>query len=156
MTKEEFALHYHEIQLDLTLFRRTGRSFQDFFELIMQKADASFMMVKPMGRIGDWKADGFSSITKTVHQCYAPEDMTGTKAAAKVKEDFDGARERWKDKMCGWNFVWSSHAALPPQVIAALAELKQKFPDLRMDRSHWQSWPVDNRSDLVFDVADQG
>ena len=51
MTKEEFALHYHEIKLDLELFRRTGKSFQNFFELVMQKADASFVMVKPMGKI---------------------------------------------------------------------------------------------------------
>lgn len=135
MTKEEFALHYHEIKLDLELFRRTGKSFQDFFELIMQKADDSFVMVKPMGRIGDWKADGYSTKTGTVYQCYAPEEMTGTKAAAKVEEDFDGARNQWKAKMRGWNFVWSSDSALPPQVISKLADLKTKFPQLTIDHT---------------------
>jgi hypothetical protein len=121
--------------LELELFRRTGKSFQDFFELIMQKADASFVMVKPMGNVGDWKADGYSTETGTVYQCYAPEEMTGTKAAGKVEEDFNGALNYWKDKMRGWNFVWSSESALPPQVVATLADLKIKFPHLTIDHT---------------------
>jgi hypothetical protein len=60
MTKEEFSLHYHEIRLELELSRRTGQSFQDFLEQIMQKSDPSFLLVKPMGREGDWKSDGYS------------------------------------------------------------------------------------------------
>jgi len=124
MTKEEFSSHYHEIKLQLELSRRTGTSFQDFFEQIMQKADPSFTMVKPMGKEGDWKADGYSVNSKTVYQCYAPEEMTGPKAAKKLEEDFEGAFTHWQDRMQRWIFVWSSEGALPPQVVAALASLK--------------------------------
>jgi len=120
MNKEEFSLHYHEIKLEVELSRRTGKSFQDFFELIMQKADSSFVMIKPMGNVGDWKADGYSMQTGTIYQCYAPEELTGPKAAAKTREDFDGARTRWKEKMRRWVFVWSSERALPPQVVSEL------------------------------------
>ncbi len=133
MTFEEFALYHHQIKLELELFRRTGKSFQDFFEQIMQKADPSFIMVKPIGREGDWKADGYSVKTKTVYQCYAPEDMTGPKAAKKVDEDFAGARDRWKEKMQSWIFVWSSERALPPHVVATFATLKGAHPALVID-----------------------
>lgn len=133
MTNEEFGFHCHEIKLELELFRRTGKSFQDFFELIMQKADPSFIMVKPMGREGDWKADGYSANCKTIYQCYAPDEMTGAQAAAKVKEDFEGARSRWREKMECWVFVWSSEGALPPQVVAEFASLKTAYPALPID-----------------------
>jgi hypothetical protein len=133
MTKEEFAFSHHEVRLEVELYRRTGESFQDFFEQTMQKADPCFIMVKPMGKAGDWKADGYSVKTKTVYQCYAPEEMTGAKAARKVKKDFAGARDRWKDRMQSWIFVWSSERALPPQVVAALADLKAAHPKLAID-----------------------
>ena len=133
MTREDFALHYHEIKLELELSRRTGKVFQDFFEQIMQKADPCFVMIKPMGRVGDWKADGYSTRTGTVYQCYAPEDMTGPAAARKIVEDFHGARDRWQDKMRGWDFVWSSERALPPQALAALEDLKMGYPALKID-----------------------
>ena len=134
MTKEEFALSHHELKLELELFRRTGKAFQDFFEQIMQKADPSFIMIKPMGREGDWKADGYSVDAATVYQCYAPEDMTGAAAARKIREDLDGARNRWQGKMHRWVFVWSSERALPPQVVDELASFQAAHPGL--DISH--------------------
>ena len=97
--REEFSLSYHEIKLELELYRRVGMSFQDLFEQIMQKSDPSFLPVKPMGQAGDWKSDGFSLNSGTVYQCYAPEAMTGAKAARKIIADFDGGRNHWKDKM---------------------------------------------------------
>ncbi len=124
MTREEFALHYHELKLGRELSRRTGKAFQDFFEQIMQQADPSFLPIKPMGKEGDWKADGYSTNSGTVYQCYAPEEMTVAKAARKISADFDGARRHWQDKMKRWVFVWNSERALPPQTAALLAELK--------------------------------
>jgi ABC-3C protein len=133
MTQEQFTLYFHETRLELELFRRTGKSFQDFFEQIMQKADPTFIMVKLMGKEGDWKADGYSLNSKTIYQCYAPEEMSGSEASKKVVEDFDGARSRWQDKMRRWVFVWSSERALPPQVISALASLKSAYSALEID-----------------------
>lgn len=134
MTKEEFSLHYHDNRLEVELSRRTGKSFQDYFEQIMQRADPSFQMVKPMGKAGDWKSDGYSASTSTIYQCYAPEDLTAAKAMKKVREDFNGAKERWKEKMRAWTFVWSSAKhGLPPEVVSLLAELKTENPDLVID-----------------------
>lgn len=132
MQKAEFALHYHEMVLQCELFRRNGKSFQDFFELIMQKLDPSFMMVKPMGRVGDWKSDGYSPASGTVYQCYAPEEMTAAASAKKVEDDFKGAKNYWKEKMKRWVFVWSSEVALPPQVAAKFAKLKQEYSTIEI------------------------
>lgn len=133
MTEEEFALYHHETRLELELFRRSGASFQYFFEQIMQKKDPSFLMVKPMGREGDWKTDGYSLNSKTIYQCYAPEEMAAAKAAKKIHEDFDGAKIKWQDKMRCWIFVWSSDRALPPQVVAALADLRSSNSGMVID-----------------------
>ncbi len=133
MTREEFALHHHRLKLELELYERTGKAFQDFFEQIMQKADPSFVMIKPMGREGDWKADGYSMDTATIYQCYGPVDMTGAQAAKKIVEDFNGARDRWQNRMKAWDFVWSSERALPPQAVAALDDLKTGHPALKID-----------------------
>lgn len=163
MTKDEFALSHHELRLELELSRRSGKSFQDFFEQIMQKADPSFVMVKPMGKEGDWKADGYSLNSGTIYQCYAPEEMTGVEAAKKIKEDFEGARTRWQGRMQRWLFVWSSHRALPPQVVAVLADLKLAHPALEISHvgreglwSIVKGLPLADREALLGIVPDLG
>lgn len=109
----------------------------------MQRADSSFIMVKPMGKEGDWKADGYSLESKTIYQCYAPEKMTGVEAAKKIEEDFEGARTRWQERMRRWVFVWSSERALPPQAVAALAGLKATHPELEItDLSRAGLWVI--------------
>jgi hypothetical protein len=91
----------------------------------MLKHDTSFIAVKPAGKIGDWKCDGFSSVSGTVYQCYAPDGIKIAKAAAKVKADFTGARKYWNAEMRAWIFVWSAHEALPPQVLKALENVRK-------------------------------
>ena len=161
MTREEFSLSHHEIKLELELYRRVGRSFQDLFEQIMQKCDPSFLTVKPMGRAGDWKSDGFSLHSGTVYQCYAPEDMTGAEAAKKIIEDFTGGQNHWKEKMLAWVFVWSSDRALPPQVVNSLAELRSKHPNLSIGHigreGLWQivkQFPIEDRIAILGSVPD--
>ena len=55
------------------------------------------------------------------------------KAAAKVKEDFAGARKYWSAEMKVWIFVWSAHDALPPQVLKALQTLREGKHGLSVD-----------------------
>ncbi len=161
MTREEFSLSHHEIKLELELYRRVGRTFQDLFEQIMQKSDRSFLMVKPMGREGDWKSDGFSLNSGTVFQCYAPEELTGAEAARKVREDFVGGLAHWKEKMLAWTFVWSSERALPPQVVNVLTELKAAHPNVLIDHMGreglWQivkQLPLGDRIAILGPVPD--
>lgn len=154
MTSEDFSLHYHELKLEIALLSRTGLSFQDLFEQIMKKHDPSFLTVKPMGREGDWKCDGFSLNSGTVFQCYAPETLTGAEAARKVREDFHGAYEQWQEKMLSWIFVWSSDRALPPQVVNILADLRSHHPHVKIDHMGRQGlWLIVSQLPLLDRIA---
>lgn len=124
MTPDEFSVHYHYLVFKNACHERKGAAFQTFFGNIMHKHDATFISVKPAGKEGDWKCDGFSSGSGTVYQCYAPEGIKIAKAAAKINEDFNGAHLYWKAEMLAWIFVWSAHEALPPQVLKALQTIR--------------------------------
>jgi hypothetical protein len=75
MTTEEIGRHYHYLAFKVACHERKGTAFQTLFEQIMLKHDPSFIAVKPAGKIGDWKCDGFSSVSGTVYQCYAPDGI---------------------------------------------------------------------------------
>lgn len=143
MTAEEFSLHYHRLCFSAECANRTGFAFQDLFEQIMRKFDPSFHPVKPMGRAGDWKCDGYASKTRTVYQCYAPENVNAKRAAEKVSDDFLGAKAAWGDQMKRWVFVWSWQGKLPPQVVAAISEIKESENDVVIeDWSRERLWKV--------------
>jgi hypothetical protein len=125
MTTEEIGRHYHYLAFKVACHERKGAAFQSLFEQIMLKHDASFIAVKPAGKVGDWKCDGFSSESGTVYQCYAPDGMKTAPAATKVKVDFAGAKKYWNTEMKAWIFVWSAHDALPPQVLKTLEEIRK-------------------------------
>ena len=133
MNPAEFGLHYHRLCFEVECHRRKGFEFQSFFERIMAKHDPSFIPVRPTGKEGDWKSDGYSSGSYTIYQCYAPEKLTAQKAADKIKTDFDGAKGKWGSKMKCWVFVWSSYQALPPQAVAAIQEIRKTATSVRIE-----------------------
>lgn len=163
MTPDEFGKHYHYLVFKDTCHERKGAAFQTFFEGLMHKHDATFISVKPSGREGDWKCDGFSSGSGTVYQCYAPESLTATKAVKKVHEDFSGALDHWKKEMVSWIFVWSAYDSLPPQVLKALQTLRSGDHGVKIDdwsREHlWaivKGLPKDMRVELLGHVPQIG
>jgi len=160
-SRAAYVEQFHGLYFKLACHEKTASEFQSFFECIMEKHDPSFIRVKPSGREGDWKCDGFSQETGTVYQCYAPENLTAAKAAAKVREDFDGAKEKWGSNMKRWVFVWSSGRALPPQVVQLLQQLKEDHADVAIDdwnrEALWQivrALPVRDRDGLLGPAPD--
>jgi hypothetical protein len=150
MTPDEFGRHYHSLVFKVACHERKGTAFQTFFNQIMHKHDPSFISVKPAGKIGDWKCDGYSSGTSTVYQCYAPEGIRLEKAAAKVKEDFSGAHKYWVAEMKVWIFVWSAHDALPPQVLKALEVVRNGEHGVSVD-----DWSRDHLWTLVKALSEE-
>jgi hypothetical protein len=144
MNEAEFSVYYHSLMFKVACHEKKAAEFQTFFEAIMQKHDPTFIVVEPSGDEGDWKCDGFSQATGTIFQCYAPKDLdlTAAKAAKKIRDDFAGAKDKWKKKMLEWTFVWSGDGRLPPQATDALLDLKSdnpKFPIHDMGREAlWQ------------------
>lgn len=116
----------HHLLYRLKCLDSKDSAFQKFFERIMVMHDKTFMPVKPAGPEGDWKCDGYSAASQTVYQCYAPNELKTGKTSRKIREDFAGAEQRWAAKMKQWAFVWNSDA-LPPQVVAVLAELSAEY-----------------------------
>jgi len=129
----EFALLHHNREFRLACHECKAAAFQSFFEKIMQKHDPTFISVKPSGREGDWKCDGFSQASGTVYQCYAPENLKETQTINKIKEDFDGAKTKWGSKMKAWVFVWSADNALSPRIVDTLLQLKTDNSALTID-----------------------
>ena len=59
MTKEEKYLA--RIQLKLKFHQADKQIFEDLFTNIKQNEDGNFKQVKPQGRLGDGKCDGFNA-----------------------------------------------------------------------------------------------
>lgn len=144
MNQNEFNLYFHEVLFKNHCHEKQGMAFQIFFEDIMEKKDKSFIRVKPSGRAGDWKCDGYSQISYTVYQCYAPEKLTSKKASNKILDDFEGAKIWWGDKMKEWIFLYSNINKLPAEVINVIQVIKENNIKIAIN-----TWNRENLWDLV-------
>lgn len=81
----------------LRVHESDGQAYEDLFVKIMQYARPKFRPVKPCGKVGDRKNDGFDSEAGAYFQVYAPEDIRKAprKALTKLKGDFKGLKAFW-------------------------------------------------------------
>lgn len=95
MTKEEKRIAL--VLLENKIHRSDGQAYEDLFCDIMEAHNSNFKRVKPQGRIGDRKNDGFDSTTGLYCQVYAPENLHKSEAGAiqKLEEDFAGLILHW-------------------------------------------------------------
>lgn len=115
------------------IYRYKGQQFEDFFVNIMCKNDADFQPVKPHGRIGDRKNDGFNKVTGTYYQVYSPDDTTKsttvTDMVNKLENDFVGLYEHW-NSICKINHYFfvvnDKYAGVAPPVIEKIIELSNR------------------------------
>lgn len=122
------------------IYSSDGQMFEDFFSSIMVKSNPNFTQVKPYGRIGDRKNDGFDKTTGEYFQVFAPQDIhnpsTITEAIAKLDGDFKGLCDYWNDKypIKHYNFVVNDkYRGVPPQLYAKISELEAAYPDIEFD-----------------------
>src|SRR6266851_1457217 len=112
---------WYELKFQLAFRMKVGLEFQDFFASIMERGYPSdFQKVKPYGREGDHKCDGYHQSRLRVFQVYAPEQMHAAKTIVKIEEDFTGAVNHWHGKMQSWVFVHNQWRGIPPQVLDKL------------------------------------
>jgi hypothetical protein len=157
MNREEIVLAWHSLTFRVQCAERTGAEFQSFFEQIMEKLDPSFIKVKPSGKEGDWKCDGWLPDSGTCFQVYAPEDLTVSQTVAKIKDDFAGALKKWKGQMKRWVFVWSAREkGIPAAVLSCLNDLAKDNQEIEVDQwgreRLWQqarTLPENDRIDLL-------
>jgi hypothetical protein len=94
--------------------RLWGNSFQDFFERLMKKVDASFIPIRAHGKEGDWKCDGFSESSGRYFQVYAPRRHNEKEAIRKARRDFEGTAQKWGTKLREWVFVYGQFELSAP------------------------------------------
>lgn len=98
MTKEE--KYISRILLKSKFYQSDKQTFEDLFTKIKQCEDSDFKQVKPQGKLGDGKCDGFNPIKEEYYQVYAPEELTGNEATmlSKMEASITGLIEFWEEK----------------------------------------------------------
>ncbi len=109
-----------------------GQTYEDFFVEVMTKHNPNFEPIKPQGRMGDKKNDGFDKTTGTYYQVYAPEDLTKreNKTLSKLEEDFDGLYKNWNyiSPLKTFRYVLNDkYKGAFPSVHEALSKLESKY-----------------------------
>lgn len=133
---DQYSRAFFEMSLKLAFLTKKGAEYQDFFSTIMEKRHpADFMRVRPWGKVGDKKNDGYLGSRRMLFQCYAPSEMSASECVAKIKEDFQGALPHWQKHFDTWVFVHNSRDGLPPHVVEELLALRETHQPLNI--IHW-------------------
>jgi hypothetical protein len=98
MTREEKFLA--RLILKNKFYEADKQSFEDLFTKVKQNEDSNFRQVKPQGKLGDGKTDGFNDKTGEYYQVYAPEELNGNEATllSKMDKSISGLLSFWEDK----------------------------------------------------------
>ncbi len=143
----------YQMQFEIRFLRSKGDAFQHLFEELMGKRyPADFMACRPWGRQGDRKNDGYLPSARTLFQVYAPNEFAAAETVRKIEDDFAGAKEHWQSYFDRWVFVHNAYdQRLPPDVIEALANLKQQNPKIAIETWGYQELLLEFRK---LDVAE--
>lgn len=121
---DDLARAFYEMKFELAFVTRRADEFQDFFSSVMEKRyPADFIRVRPWGKVGDRKNDGYVRSRRLLFQSYAPNEIVAATCIAKIKEDLAGALPHWKDHFGTWVFVHNSKEGLGPGVTKVLLDL---------------------------------
>ena len=119
---------------ELALSKKNEQEYEDFFCSIMESLHSDdFQLVKAAGRDGDGKADGYLVSKQCVFQSYAPSSGFRKKPLLdKIKGDFIGALDKWKNNISRWVFVHNESEGLPKYALDIIAQLKVEHPNVEI------------------------
>ncbi len=147
---DELTRAFYEMRLYVEYRDRDGNGFQDFFAKAMGLIHpGDFMQIRPWGRAGDRKNDGYLRSERTLFQVYAPNDMRASEAVAKIHEDFYGAIPYWIQYFSTWVFVHNSHKGLSPFVADKLLALEADHSEITV-----KDWGHGALRERVFRLAE--
>lgn len=86
----------------------SGTEFQHLFEKAASHLYPGFIRIKPRGKLGDRKSDGFYWKKGTLFQVYSPDELRERETLKKITKDLKGAVEEWKDDLKKWVFVFNT------------------------------------------------
>ncbi len=125
-----FQQSLFELSLRLAFHEKRGDEFQVFFSRLMGlRYPTEFMATRPWGKLGDRKCDGYHAPTRTLFQCFAPNDVALADTLGKMTEDFTGALPHQKVFWDRWVFVHNApEGRLPTDVVQMLAKFQHDHP----------------------------
>lgn len=128
--------HTLGVYFDLAFLQKKGTEFQDFFSEIMElRYPSDFSRVRPWGKKGDEKCDGYIASRRQLFAVYAPKSFTESKLVSKIDSDFGGVEEKWEEYVDSWTFVHNDPDGMSPAVVKKITDLKTDNPELEI--THW-------------------
>lgn len=141
---------YYEKAFENEFLKLKESSFQHFFSEVMEKCHPNdFQRVRPWGKKGDMKNDGYLKSQRKLFQVYAPNEVSASKVISKIEEDFNGALPFWEKYFNNWVFVHNSRSGLGPEVTMKLLELEDKNPRIKIE-----NWGFEELRQRVFSLND--
>uniref|UniRef100_UPI000B0D75EC hypothetical protein n=1 Tax=Actinoplanes rectilineatus TaxID=113571 RepID=UPI000B0D75EC len=118
---------WSELRFKEIVGREGGLGFQRLFQQVMKAVDRDdFLDVRPVGRHGDFKCDGWGFSSQTCYAVYGPFSQRSRAAIQrKVAGDFEGAVAAWPD-MKNWRLVHNDFGGLSSVVAAVLVPLREE------------------------------
>src|ERR1035437_8118365 len=122
----------------LEIYESKGKAFQDFFTRVMTKAYPDFHVIKPQGKIGDQKNDGFLSSKGIYYQVYAPETPKEKIADAikKCEDDLKGLIASWHHETPIKEFYFAfndEYRGAYPDLLHAIASMQSDNPTIKVN-----------------------
>ena len=114
---------------------------------------ADFVRVRPWGKLGDQKNDGYLRSRRMLFQCYAPNEMAAVTCLSKIEEDFTGALPHWKQFFDTWVFAHNSKEGLGPEVTKKLLALQSAHAEITVTQWGFEELRVEAFGLMEDDLA---
>jgi hypothetical protein len=106
-----------------------------------------FTKVRPWGKSGDKKNDGYLKSERILFQIYAPNSLKERETINKIDEDFRKALPYWKQYFDTWIFVHNSKEGLSAGVLKKLLDLGNEYPNINF--SNWGFEEIKKKFELL-------
>ena len=149
---DQLTRSWYEKAFECAFLRKKGDEFQKFFCDLMEKRfpDGDFIRVRPWGKSGDRKNDGYLKSQKKLFQVYAPNEMTEATALRKIEEDFNGALPYWEQHFTEWIFVHNGREGVGPGITKKLLDLDGENKQISV-----KSWGFEDLRRVLFELSEE-
>lgn len=140
---DELQRLFYCLNFRVAFLAKKGAAFEKLFSRIMAHAyPGDFEPVRPYGKLGDLKCDGYRASDKTVFQCYGPSTPTLKELLSKMTRDFEGAVTHWGSRMERWSLVHNADDGLPAPATRLLADFRDAHPTLVLGQCPMRRYSV--------------
>ena len=139
------------LEIRSKILQSDAQQFENLFVSIMECYDKDFKPVKPHGKFGDKKNDGFISNKNEYFQVYGPENIEKSidYAIKKLNEDSNGLVLNWPEVKIINYVVNDKYKGLYPIVFEKIEKLKDEVnklaTELKIEVNLWTSKTIEDK-----------